>query len=331
MHRYLPLFLCVVSVQCAAQPTITAGQASPVIGETYLYRSGAYMSPGFGWSGGDMDLSSFTPTGTNNRVFVDPASTTYASYFPTATVAEVSGPGAWGYYRSSANGFEQTGVRSASSSLICAGGINVVPYPINYNDIVYDDYTCSGLSLGESFTRTGSSTVQADGYGNLITPYGTFNNVLRIAIYNNYNDLGTNIDDYGIVSSYLWYKPGIKMPLVGIYDLTGSFGIVQYTWMLDGSSIGIDEALQQEIGLEIHADPASTLAYAVFSASGQVAMQVIDNGGRSVRAYDLGRLAPGIHRQELDLSGLAPGLYTVLATDDHGGRGRGRLLVNAHR
>jgi hypothetical protein len=329
--RYALLLAGAIAMPAMAQ-TLTNGDASPTPGQSFLYHSGAYIYPGFTWSGGDMDFTAFTATGSNTRQFVLPSSTTYASYFPSATVAEVAAPGAWGYYRSSATGFEQLGVRSATSSLICASGTNVVPYPISYEDQVYEDYSCSGLSGTVPFTRTGSNTVQADGYGNLITPYGTFANTLRIAIYNNYSDLGANIDEEGNVSSYLWYKPGITVPVMGIYDIFTTFGgITQYTWMIDQSSIGIEEALRNDIGMDLYPNPASNTVCIVFGAAGRVALELVDDAGRTVRTQDTGTHAPGIYKQELDLAGIAPGLYTVRATDDHGGTGTKRLVVVAQQ
>ena len=202
--RYALLLSGAIALRTLAQPTLTNGDASPSPGESYLCHTGEYIYPGFTWSGGDMDFTDFTQTGSTTRLFVVPSSTTYGSSFPFATVAEVAALGAWGYYRTSAAGFEQLGLRTAVSSLICASGTNVVPYPISYEDQVYEDYSCSGLSGTTPFTRTGSDTVQADGYGDLITPYGTFTNVLRISIFNNYRDIGSNIDEEANVSSYLW-------------------------------------------------------------------------------------------------------------------------------
>ncbi len=327
-HRYTSFLVLLFALHLSAQPILDNGDASPAPGQSYLYHSGAYMTPGWTWSGGDMDFTAFTPTGSNTRAFVAPGTTTYGSSFPSATVAEVAGPGAWGYYRSSATGFEQIGLRTAASSLICNSGINVVPYPLMYEDIIYDDYTCSGTSGGESFTRTGNATVQADGYGDLITPYGTFTNVLRVAIYNNYSDLGANIDAEGTVSSYLWYKPGIPVPIMGIYDIFVTFiGAQQYTWMLDANSIGVEEALKQDIGMDLYPSPAGSSTTLIFGASGHVLCRLLDDAGRTVRTYDTGGHAPGIHRFDLDLNGMADGLYTVQTTDDHGGSGTRRLVI----
>ncbi len=330
--RYAFLLTGAFVLRASAQPTLTDGQASPLPGETHLYRSGPYMYPGFTWQGGDMDFTAFTSTGSTTRQFVEPSSTTYGSFFPSATVAEVAGPGAWGYYRGTATGFEQLGLRTSVSSLNCSGGMNVVPYPISYDDIIYDDYTCSGTSGTESFSRTGSATLQADGYGDLITPYGTFANTLRISIFNNYNDIGGNIDDQGNIASHLWYKPGITVPVMGIYDLFTTWGgILQYTWMLDQSSIGVEEALRNDIGMELYPNPASSNVSIVFGAAGRVMCELVDDAGRTVRKLDTGMHAPGIYKHELDLGGIAPGLYTVRATDEDGGYGTQRLMVLAQQ
>lgn len=328
MIRYAALFSILIAHGAWAQQLLP-GDASPTPGEVYVYHSGDYIFPGFTWEGGDMDFTSFTATGSNTRQFVAPSATTYGSSFSTSTVAEVAGPGAWGYYRASTTGFEQMGLATATYDLHCASGTDVVRYPMAYGDMFTDPYSCTGHTGGVPFTRTGEVDLQADGYGTLITPYGTYTNVLRIAIYDTYHDVGSNIDYEGSVSSYLWYKPGIHVPLMGIYDVEAEFVFEQYTWMLDPSSIGVEEALRNGIGLDLFPNPATSSVTIEFGGSGHLVCDLIDDAGRVVRTLDTGDHAPGIYRNEMDLSGLSAGLYTLRATDDHGGIGTKRLTIAA--
>ena len=119
---------------------------------------------------------------------------------------------------------------------------------------------------------------------------------------------------------------------MGIYDLfTTSGGILQYTWMLDAAGIGMEEALRNDIGMDLYPNPASNMVSIVFGAAGRVALELVDDAGRTVRTQDTGSHAPGIYKNEFDLDGIAPGLYTVRATDDHGGRGTKPLVVLAQQ
>ncbi|MDV7396316.1 hypothetical protein RZS08_33285, partial [Arthrospira platensis SPKY1] len=57
-------------------------------------------------------------------------------------------------------------------------------FPLHYGDQMSDDIegTNTVFAGGSPFVtqRTGTTTTEVDGYGTLITPLGTFNNVLRV-------------------------------------------------------------------------------------------------------------------------------------------------------
>lgn len=320
------LLVCLFVVRTSAQD-ITSGQASFLPGESYLMLSGPSMDPGEPGAAMVWDLSSFSPSGTVWQTFVAPGSTTYGSSFPSATVAQEAGPGAWGYYRGTADAFEQLGVRNANQSVICSDAILVIPYPFTYGNEVTQAITCDGLTFGEAFDREGALTVSADGYGDIVLPYGTITNVLRVYWQQTYTDVGNNVDDYGYQTNYFWYKPGVHCPVMAVYHLETFSTFLDYSWLADQWSIGIEEALRNDIGIELYPNPATHSVSVVLGATGHLRMELIDGTGKVVRMLDLGDRRPGIQKEVIDLEGLAPGPYTVRVTDDHGGTGTQRLIV----
>jgi hypothetical protein len=322
------LFICLFVARAAAQE-ITSGQASFLPGETFLMHSGPWVDPGPAVEDYVWDFSTFASSSDVPQVFVAPGSTLYGGSFPSATVAQEAGPNAWGYYRGTADAFEQLGVRSANQSVICGAGdeITVIPYPLSYGNGTNTEFVCDGVTFGETFDRVGNVSITADGYGDIVLPYGTISNVLRVYWEQNYTDVGNNVDDFGYLTNYFWYKPGVHCPVMAIYHIETFSVYLEYTWMADQFSIGIEEALRNDIGVELYPNPASQSVSVVLGSKGHVRLAMIDGTGKTVRMVDLGDRAAGIQKEEISLEGLAPGPYTVRVTDDHGGSGSQRLIV----
>ncbi len=99
-------------------------------------------------------------------------------------------------------------------------------YPLAYGDS-YDfnyDYMSYHLDFGYYYYRdSGYVEVIADGWGSIITPLGTFPNVLRLKVISTAHswyrfDAGEPWMYTGefVTTSYQWYAPDIKVPLMNI-------------------------------------------------------------------------------------------------------------------
>ena len=326
-YRYALVLLLFVAGRGSSQVTLNAGDVSPVPGQNFLVQTGDWIDPGFGWFGGVQDHTDFVASTSSTISYVTVASTPFAANYSTSTVAEAAGANTWGFMRANSTAFEFMGLRAPNVTLTCSSGMMIVPYPITYEGDNSESYTCSGTSAGESYTRTGDTYVVADGYGTLQLPYGSVANVLRLYHTNTYTDAGPLIDDQGTVTTYYWYKPGVEFPLLAVHDVNTFFVSQQYSRMLDPTSTGVAEALRNSIGLELYPNPATNAVSLVFGANGRLHVDVIDATGRTVLVEDLGMRTPGVHRHELDIQELTPGMYTVRILDEAGGSGTQRLLV----
>jgi len=99
-------------------------------------------------------------------------------------------------------------------------------YPLSYGDS-YDfnyDYMSYHLDLGYHYYRdSGYVEVTADGWGSIITPLGTFPNVLRLKVTSTehtwYRFEASEPWMYTgefVTTSYQWFAPDIKVPLMNI-------------------------------------------------------------------------------------------------------------------
>src|SRR5690606_38513623 len=61
-------------------------------------------------------------------------------------------------------------------------------FPMTYGSSWTDSFSGTATTSGITMTRTGTTEVDYNGYGTVIMPFGTFNNVARLQISQTYND-----------------------------------------------------------------------------------------------------------------------------------------------
>lgn len=109
----------------------------------------------------------------------------------------------------------------AQASVSYNSNITSVLHPISYLDTASSNFTES-VSAAVNGTGAGSSLMKVDGYGTLITPQGTFPNVLRVRFTQ------TEIDSTGLGNetisfvSYRWFDSTHHYPLMRIDSTIGS-------------------------------------------------------------------------------------------------------------
>jgi len=323
-------FLACLTATCllAQIPSISPGSLNWSPGESFPLQQDFYYPPGSSGPNVTYDFSTLVSGGTIANDYLDPATTPYASSFPNSTVAVTDGLGSYGYYTGTNTSLGLDGFGSTTANFTCVDDIQILIYPFTFGDSFNDQLDCSGTSGGTPFARSGTSYGNADGYGTLIMPYGTIDNVLRVWIQQDYTDIlsGTTID-YDL-DGYLFYKPGVKFPILSLWEIDTDFSFTSYSQFLDQTVVSIEEALKNEIGVELYPNPASDVVDVVYSGTGSAMMiQLFDMTGRIVTTQELGSGAPGIFRKSIDISGLNSGAYNVRIVDENGAFGTKRLVI----
>jgi hypothetical protein len=193
-------------------------------------------------------------------------------------------------------------------------------------------FQCSGMFAGSTNSNSGTNEFNAIGYGTLSLPYGDVSNVLLVRLDQStqYNSSSQGTSQSTSVS-YYFVKPGVNYPLLTLLSETdqSSGTVTTLTFVLDQSVLGIRESLAQSIGIDLYPNPAHGSADVVFAtpASRQISLEVVDMAGQVVAFNRLGASSSGIHREQIDISALNPGVYHIRITDGNGATGVKKLVV----
>lgn len=173
------------------------------------------------------------PTIIGTAITVPASTAPFYSSFPTANYCiktSVTFNGvvyeAYSLAKLNSSGIESLGATNASGITEQYLDTQFTPLPLTYNTTYVDVYQDSLASEPSSNTDT------YDAYGALITPYGTFTNVIRIkSVNSNY-------------TGYSWFKANPYTPLLDI-DVDNATGSISSILLYESSSLGTNQVFTE--------------------------------------------------------------------------------------
>lgn len=295
---------------------LTRSDIGYTAGENYTMYASDYVNPGTSGTGVTWDLSAMT----NNSQITVATSANSGGSFPTANVKLTQSNGGVIYYNITNSKMELVGLNASGTVFNYSNPATYMQYPVttayNYTDAFAASFTVSGLN----FNRTGSIQAEYSGTGTLITPEGTFTNVVRI------KSTQTNTDTYsgGTINSsivaYNWYKAGVHHELANVSLITGT-STSQSAYYTDvPANLGLEES--ELINLLVFPNPSNGTIHInsdeqintieVYQLSGELAAQQTVNNTSS----------------EMDLSGLNSGMYLMKVYGQNGAVSVKRITKN---
>ena len=310
--------------------TLTNATNSPVLGDVISVNFAGVPTP-IGPAGQDQtwNYSDLDSPFSSMLDVVASAITPSAASFPDATIAFVDDN--FEYFKTNDAGLSFSGSQEPGdpNGLVYQDLEMLLSYPCVFNTSWTDAFAAS-YGSPVSMTRMGTVTGFADGFGTLIMPYGTVQNVLRVRTTEVYTDINVGLDttEYDL-TTYCFYKPGFHYQLLGIVSGTiGGSGIDQAYWSANYVD-GISEALINNIGLQLSPNPATGHTTLVYTGTGSnMQLTVFNAVGCAVHNELLLGRTVGIVQHTLDIGSLAQGLYQVRITAMDGQQGTTRLVVN---
>ncbi len=321
------------------QITITAADNLPAVGDTFVYSKAAYAEPPAGGDGVLFDYSALTPTGTTEFHWFDPSVYSNADLYPTAQMASTNSQDTV-FYEVTSAGLERVGelqhllilIENVYLEITHSNNALDLQLPLSDNGAWSDQVVGSVSSDGETGTRLGFVSGEADGYGSILLPGGTTAEVLRVRTNINemiqipVNGNLTDVNHKRVQHDY--YAPFLKMPILTVYSdslvslLTITDKGIRY---LSSAPVGLQEAvsLPMEIGLMPNPADDQLTVNLTEPTGADAAIFITDASGRTVASE---RMPIGTRRWQLDTDALTPGCYSVTITDRDGGHGSARLV-----
>ena len=223
MKKIFLLFLCAsYTLILSAQITLTTEKNAPRIGDrftSYLLED-VIIDVGNGGINQSWDFSEYIGRNFSTALFLTASEGSNPSRYPGANIVQKQ---EWNdiveTYISTTTGISIIGVILEEYGEIIenrniADPREVVKFPLSYGTKYNESFSGEINYMGNQLIREGSIVIEADGYGTLTIPSGTFTNVLRIKVTNIYSDkfMGIPVFDYTDVS-YMWYGDNNRAPL----------------------------------------------------------------------------------------------------------------------
>ncbi|MCB1049029.1 MAG: hypothetical protein H6510_00875 [Acidobacteria bacterium] len=223
-------FLLLSSIYVFAQPVLNRSNLW-VAGESYsLVRGNAAVAmEGPSGASKTWDFSHLTADGVSRTIdFVNVGDTPYATSFPDANLAQRDSDGGseigYTYWKLDNSEFVLIGVGAPDIIVHYSDTQKIFTFPVSFGFDLQDTAAATYTSQGATANRTVTSQTTADGYGTVIMPGGSSYQVLRIKSIQKITDT-ISVSGFSVVTktdttSYVYYEPSLKHPLVNISYVT---------------------------------------------------------------------------------------------------------------
>lgn len=177
-------------------------------------------------------------------------------------------------------------------------------FPMSYNDNWSD--TFNGTDPNGTM-RNGNASTTYDGYGTLITPYGTYSDVIRLHTQINTIDITTDGDCQADLDYYFWYSVDYRYPLAITWSGTGLCGLTFGSEFLSGIQTEIKEK-DEIVSVSTFPNPFTNQLTISFPKNFvKVSFVVVDVYGHEV----LRTINQSGKQFVLDTSSLTSGIYVI--------------------
>ncbi|RYZ49714.1 MAG: hypothetical protein EOP49_15670, partial [Sphingobacteriales bacterium] len=287
MKRLILPILLLSSLHAMAQPNLTSANSLPTPGMSTTYNTTDIGTPG---SGGANQTWNFATIPNNGNLTTDYITCSAAPDCGVMTGSNVvaSSSGTYMYYQNSNSASSIRGMAAGGVVMNFTNPEDMMRFPMTYNTNYSDSFLVSYTS-GVPFIRRGNVTVTADGYGTLILPTGTYNNVLRVHRVEEYRDETMGIVMFETVGDqYMWYQAGNHDVILSSVNLTINGTSATKVDVYTATPTSTNDVNMFETALTIFPNPASELVTVSFESrqGNNIGFTLNDLSGRVVAAKE---------------------------------------------
>lgn len=321
------LLILILSNQLLQSQFVLNSSYNPVTGDTLKSKSvdtsGIY--PGQGGENQTWNFSNAVLlTELFTEIYLVPSSTPYYNQFPNSNAASINSntPPVYHYYLNADTGSFVLGYVQSPALMSYYNPLPRMLYPMSYLVVLNKSYY--GVSNQGNIIKhfRGTRTFTCDGYGTIILPIGTFNNVLRIKTVDDVYDttfsggivVGTS---HEVVTYQQWYRTGFKFPVFSIVEIIPSQNPAWKVVVIEQSNtpIGIiqlsNKLPAQHRLYENYPNPFNTQTKIKFDIASElfVRITIYEANGRMIETLVNDTLSEGSYAAVWNAGSYASGVY----------------------
>jgi hypothetical protein len=307
----------------AAQPTITLDDITPEYGSEGVLVTTEYTDPGAGGANQTWDFSDLPMNSSSTNIVMMPDGQPGSENFPNAThVTMTEGTTQYSYNSYSNNKSEILGIIDPGQGFnyYYTNPRTQVETPLTFSSSYSDDYfRDDDLGFpGVTSTEEGTISTIIDGYGTLITPQGTFNDVLRF----------TETTESTVTTTLEGQDPTTQSftgTTVGFFKAGFSFSLLSFTTFefagqtsntavyFGGQTTGVNDLPAGVNEVSVFPNPATeTVNIQLSLQTGKTAdIKIISLDGKTVAQIGARSISAGNVTELFNLPKLAPGMYMI--------------------
>ena len=260
----LMLFLFFLVLPLSAQPQLT-NESIPQIGETYTFTLCDTTGVTEGTSGESQtwDFSNLVLQTTPDATFTNevvPATEGFKyEMFPNADYA-YKNDSSYSYFRMGGVALERLGSGYSAGQEVLDKPEIIYSLPFTYSNIWTDDFSGTVVTSSSGMTitmkRYGRVTTEADGYGSIILPNGTFHNVLRMKIKQQiWDTIDVGVPGMPVTisftdhESYFWVSDKYKYGLLSINNITSTTSVMGHETVVKTKNVILHNVEGEQLSL----------------------------------------------------------------------------------
>ena len=267
------------------------------------------------------DFSTLTELEEQFFDFVNPSSTYWPTTYQNSNICGASWEDGYSFYNISANALTTEGNKlilspGDTASIIYTDQEQIVPIPYSMGTTFSDNFSGTGFVSGFNASISGTIAFEADGYGTLILPNATYQNVVRYR----FDRVQTNTvsgfpPSQQTKTQWAWVSADHRFWLLLIEDINDGFSTSYLTWYdkaPQGVLIGVDEVASAN-NISVFPTPVS--------ANGTLQLSRVLAANETLELYDMqGRVVKSINAatSSVYLDGVTTGIYLLKITNTDG-------------
>ena len=330
MNRKLYYFILIVftSLTSVAQPVVTSGNF-PSVGTVVRNYSGSSTREIENKSGANQtwDFSTMSSAFINEVSYVDKNKTNFSSTFPNSKIALDISDGDesdYTYFDITENHVKYLGFAANSSEIPVVAKYDndwiLYSLPLHFNDSFQDNFSVNHtvISNGETIHvyLKANYSYKVDGYGTLITPFGTFPNTLRIYSKTQGRDssIHSGTTDTTILNSYTSVKVSwISSDMGDVTELASTYDFKNFYFQENNKSTDIKLTSIFINNIIAYPDPASEFISVELPEikPGQVSINIFDNLGNLIKTDRLNNFSGNNLNWKISVSDIPAGFYFI--------------------